>query len=240
MKSLPPCRRRRCGVAKRPGSAIMNSVLNVTRPSPAVFLDRDGTLMTDVEYCADPARVAVFPACLRGVGATAGCRLSARADQQPERHRPRLLQRGRLPAGASRNGAATRERRPFGWRVPLSRTARARHRPPQTRSRHDPGSRGATGPRSRTILDRRRQPRRHGSRLPGGPGGNRVCPDGESPRGEARLPTRMPWWPTCRRRRIGFYKEELNKWARSSASSPRAGVPPVSRASPCTRSRASQ
>ena len=28
---------------------------------PAIFLDRDGTLMTDVAYCADPARVAVFP-----------------------------------------------------------------------------------------------------------------------------------------------------------------------------------
>jgi D,D-heptose 1,7-bisphosphate phosphatase len=28
---------------------------------PAIFLDRDGTLMTDVAYCGDPARVAVFP-----------------------------------------------------------------------------------------------------------------------------------------------------------------------------------
>lgn len=26
-----------------------------------MFLDRDGTLMTDVEYCGDPALVAVFP-----------------------------------------------------------------------------------------------------------------------------------------------------------------------------------
>ncbi len=52
----------------------MRSVLNVPRTFPAVFLDRDGTLMTDVEYCADPARVAVFPgaadalARLRAVG----------------------------------------------------------------------------------------------------------------------------------------------------------------------------
>ena len=28
--------------------------------SPAVFLDRDGTIMRDVEYCGDPARVEIF------------------------------------------------------------------------------------------------------------------------------------------------------------------------------------
>lgn len=30
-------------------------------PHPAVFLDRDGTLMEEVHYCNDPARVRVFP-----------------------------------------------------------------------------------------------------------------------------------------------------------------------------------
>lgn len=29
--------------------------------SPAIFLDRDGTLMEDVDYCNDPERVRLFP-----------------------------------------------------------------------------------------------------------------------------------------------------------------------------------
>jgi D-glycero-D-manno-heptose 1,7-bisphosphate phosphatase len=30
------------------------------RPSPAVFLDRDGTIMRDVGYCSDPKQVEIF------------------------------------------------------------------------------------------------------------------------------------------------------------------------------------
>ncbi len=46
----------------RPDSrSFVASNVNDVPISPAVFLDRDGTLMTDVEYCGDPARVAVFP-----------------------------------------------------------------------------------------------------------------------------------------------------------------------------------
>lgn len=45
--------------------------------SPAVFLDRDGTIMRDVEYCGDPARVELFSGvaqALRGLKA-AGFRI---------------------------------------------------------------------------------------------------------------------------------------------------------------------
>jgi D-glycero-D-manno-heptose 1,7-bisphosphate phosphatase len=37
------------------------SALNPTEKSPAVFFDRDGTLMAEVDYCSDPENVSVFP-----------------------------------------------------------------------------------------------------------------------------------------------------------------------------------
>jgi len=36
--------------------------LNTDAKSPAVFLDRDGTLMEEVGYCSDPKMYAFFPA----------------------------------------------------------------------------------------------------------------------------------------------------------------------------------
>jgi D-glycero-D-manno-heptose 1,7-bisphosphate phosphatase len=35
---------------------------------PAIFLDRDGTLMRDVDYCGDPEKVEVFPEAAAGLG----------------------------------------------------------------------------------------------------------------------------------------------------------------------------
>jgi D-glycero-D-manno-heptose 1,7-bisphosphate phosphatase len=37
------------------------------RPQPAVFLDRDGTLMEDVDYCSDPKDVHVFEGASRAL-----------------------------------------------------------------------------------------------------------------------------------------------------------------------------
>jgi D-glycero-D-manno-heptose 1,7-bisphosphate phosphatase len=35
--------------------------VSANETAPAIFLDRDGTLMLDVDYCGDPGRVEVFP-----------------------------------------------------------------------------------------------------------------------------------------------------------------------------------
>jgi D-glycero-D-manno-heptose 1,7-bisphosphate phosphatase len=35
--------------------------------SPAVFVDRDGTIMEDVDYCSDPKDVRIFPGVLEGL-----------------------------------------------------------------------------------------------------------------------------------------------------------------------------
>src|SRR3982750_2516297 len=56
----------------RPPSLAMNCsrVLRMTNESgtPAVFFDRDGTLMEDVDYCGDPSDVRVFPGASEALG----------------------------------------------------------------------------------------------------------------------------------------------------------------------------
>lgn len=44
--------------------------MNDRKPTPAraVFFDRDGTLMEEVHYCADPARVRAFPGTAEALG----------------------------------------------------------------------------------------------------------------------------------------------------------------------------
>lgn len=42
-------------------------------PYPAVFLDRDGTLMEEVHYCANPALVRLFPGTAEALGCLVRC-----------------------------------------------------------------------------------------------------------------------------------------------------------------------
>lgn len=39
-------------------------IVSASETQPAIFLDRDGTLMRDVDYCGDPGKVKVFPAAI--------------------------------------------------------------------------------------------------------------------------------------------------------------------------------
>jgi histidinol-phosphate phosphatase family protein len=51
--------------------------MNESAGRPAVFLDRDGTLMNEVEYCSDPALVEILPGVREGLArlSAAGFRL---------------------------------------------------------------------------------------------------------------------------------------------------------------------
>ena len=40
---------------------------------PAVFIDRDGTIMEDTDYCSDPKDVRIFPGVLEALGSLRSC-----------------------------------------------------------------------------------------------------------------------------------------------------------------------
>ncbi|MDB6175678.1 MAG: D-alpha,beta-D-heptose 1,7-bisphosphate phosphatase [Chthoniobacteraceae bacterium] len=62
----------RCNVCEKMDKGAPENVtlLSVTfhSPTPAVFLDRDGTLMEEVDYCRDPARVSLFAGVREALG----------------------------------------------------------------------------------------------------------------------------------------------------------------------------
>jgi D-glycero-D-manno-heptose 1,7-bisphosphate phosphatase len=41
--------------------------------TPAVFIDRDGTIMEDTDYCSDPKDVRIFPGVLEALGSLRSC-----------------------------------------------------------------------------------------------------------------------------------------------------------------------
>src|SRR6187549_837149 len=57
----PPSRKRNC-------SPVFKMTVSSNETFPAVFLDRDGTLMRDVDYCGDPTQVEVFAGAAEALG----------------------------------------------------------------------------------------------------------------------------------------------------------------------------
>ncbi len=116
--------------------------------APAVFLDRDGTLMREVNYCADPKHVEIFPGVPEALVRLreAGYKLIVISNQAG-------IGRGyftedAISAGRSRSGAR-RSARDFRRRLFLSRSSRSGDRAPQTRDRNV--ARGATRSSARFL-----------------------------------------------------------------------------------------
>ncbi len=144
---------------------------------PAVFLDRDGTVIVHVHYLADPAEVRLIPGGgealrrLKAEGFAAGRR------DQPVGDRPGDAQRRGPGAGQRRDGPPARPRRGGDRRLISLPGSTARRRPdgrhprrPQAGRRHaDPGRDRPRGRPGRLVHGRRhdqRRPRRDQRRLP--------------------------------------------------------------------------
>ena len=74
----------------------------------AVFFDRDGTLMEDAHYCADPALVRVFPGVPEALHRLKRGRLRRLHHHQSERHRKGPDHRSAIRARCRRSSCARR------------------------------------------------------------------------------------------------------------------------------------
>jgi hypothetical protein len=162
----------------------------------AAFLDRDGTIIQERHYLADPGAVELLP------GAAAALRRSrrrirARRRDEPVRHRPGPVHGGRFPRGAGApRGRCWPPRRRARRRVPLS--------PPPGRYT---GRASAASPISACTDRRRRWDWTSSARSTSATGCGTYCPASPSAaaaswsapataQGGGALPTGVPSWPT--------------------------------------------
>ena len=126
----------------------------------AVFLDRDGTLMREVNYCSDPKQVEIFPGVPEALLRLKSGRLQAHRHLEPGRHRARLFHRSAISPGRSGSGARGSSRH-LRRSLFLSRSAGPRDRSAQTCAGHDLRSATRSWHRSCPLVFRRRQGDRH-------------------------------------------------------------------------------
>ena len=146
---------------------------------PAVFLDRDGTMIEHVHYLSDPAEVRLLPGRGDGPPAAPGGRVRPGRGDQPVGDRPGDDHRRAARPGPRRDEPPARRRGGRRW---TRSTTAPRPRPATTGPRSTHGDRkpgpgmllravGRPGPRPRRVVDGRRhdqrRPGRDQRRLPG-------------------------------------------------------------------------